>query len=167
MKSEYKKSLKLFSNRCFDGKVNKCLCYLTRNHSFYRYTLYKCYLKSKVSIVRPFKILYSYLYQRKSLKINVQINCDSILEGFYFHHNNVVINKRSIIGKNLDCFGNNCIGGKNDHAPILGDNIIMGYGSMIIGNVRIANNVVIGAGAIVTKDVLTEGATVVGVNRVL
>ena len=37
-------------------------------------------------------------------------------------------------------------------APTLGDNVVIGAGAKIIGNVRIGNNVTIGANAVVVND---------------
>lgn len=45
-------------------------------------------------------------------------------------------------------------------APVLGDNVFVGAGAKIIGNVHVGNNAKIGAGAVVVKDV-PENATVV------
>lgn len=38
-------------------------------------------------------------------------------------------------------------------APTLGDNVVIGAGAKIIGNVRIGNNVTIGANAVVVNDI--------------
>lgn len=48
-------------------------------------------------------------------------------------------------------------------APVIGDNVIIGMGSMIIGGVTIADNITIGAGAVVTKSFLEPGITIAGV----
>lgn len=45
---------------------------------------------------------------------------------------------------------------------IIGDNVFMGAGAVILGPVRIGNNVTIGANAVVTKDI-PDNVTVVGV----
>lgn len=45
-------------------------------------------------------------------------------------------------------------------APVIGDNVYIGAGAKIIGNVHVGNNVRIGANAVVTKDV-PDNATVV------
>jgi len=45
---------------------------------------------------------------------------------------------------------------------IIGNNVFMGAGAVILGPVRIGNNVIIGANAVVTKDI-PDNATVVGV----
>ena len=46
---------------------------------------------------------------------------------------------------------------------MIGDNVEFGGGASVIGGIQSANNVKIGAGAVVTKDILEEGATVIGV----
>ena len=138
-----------------------------KNHSYYRYMVYKYYVLYKKTKFKFLKYLYYYKYSKASLKINVQINCDYFLKNFTFNHANICIHKKSIIGENLFCVGNNCIGGSNKGYPRIGNNVTMGYGSIVIGNVQIANNVTIGAGAIVTKDILIEGSTVIGVNKIL
>lgn len=40
---------------------------------------------------------------------------------------------------------------------------IFGYGSVIIGNVKIADNIRIGANSVVTKTFMEEGITIAGV----
>lgn len=49
---------------------------------------------------------------------------------------------------------------------MIGNNVFIGAGAKIIGNITVGNNVVIGAGAIVTKSV-PDGKTVVGINRII
>lgn len=55
------------------------------------------------------------------------------------------------------------MGGRAGHKglPVIGDNVIIGTHSQIIGNVKIGNNAVVGAGAIVTHDV-PDNVVVVG-----
>ena len=82
------------------------------------------------------------------------------------HYGSVIVNPKARIGKNCKIHGNCCIGsdgGYPDDSPIIGDNVDIGQGAQILGGIRIANNVIIGAGSVVIKDILTEGATVVGV----
>ena len=44
---------------------------------------------------------------------------------------------------------------------MIGDNVKVGIGAIIVGPIRIGNNVTIGAGAVVVKDV-ADGETVAG-----
>lgn len=79
-------------------------------------------------------------------------------------HQNVVVNSNAIIGNNVKFHGNNCIGnnGINCKAPKIGNNVDIGFGSVIIGDVTIADGCKIGANTIVVSSCLIEGATIVG-----
>ena len=55
-------------------------------------------------------------------------------------------------------------GAEFDRHPKIGNNVKIGAGAKVLGNVRIDNDAFVGAGAIVTVDV-QEGETVVGINR--
>ena len=61
------------------------------------------------------------------------------------------------------------IGGR-DHreniAPLIGDDVYIGAGARVLGDVRIGQGVVIGANAVVTRDI-PPGVTVVGANRIV
>ncbi len=85
------------------------------------------------------------------------------------HGFGLVIGGDTIIGKNCDVRQNTTFGGnynKTDpegHSkPILGDNISVGAGAVLLGPVRIGSNSIIGANAVVTKDV-PENVIVAGV----
>lgn len=83
-----------------------------------------------------------------------------------WHYGSVIVNGKAKIGKNCQLHGENCIGNKGDSsikAPIIGDNVDIGVGAKVIGDVFIANNVKIGANAVVTKSCYEEGAILVGV----
>ena len=101
-----------------------------------------------------------------SLLLNLEISGRNIGPGLTLYHNGpVVINGDAVIGKDLVLHGDNCIGndGKTDECPVIGDNVDVGVGAKIIGNVKIADNVVIGAGAVVVKDIIIPGTVVGGV----
>lgn len=74
----------------------------------------------------------------------------------------VVIHKDCVIGDNVWIMQNVTIGGKNGFVPIIGDNVFIGAGAVILGNVTIGNGARIGANAVVTKNV-DCGDTVIGV----
>ncbi|MBN9393166.1 MAG: serine acetyltransferase [Chloroflexi bacterium] len=83
--------------------------------------------------------------------------------GLYIPHpvGNVVMARR--IGANLSLIGSNTIGMRNTHAfPVLGDNVFMGAGARVLGDIVIGDNVNIGANAVVIQD-LPSNCTAVGV----
>ena len=102
--------------------------------------------------------------------IRVIFSCDipykaEIGEGTSFPHLGlgVLIHPDCIIGKNCKILQGVTVGGKSGHkqVPIIGDNVLLGANSIIIGPIKIGNNATVGAGSVVVKDV-PENATVVG-----
>lgn len=85
---------------------------------------------------------------------------------FIDHGMGVVIGETSIIGDNVTLFQGVTLGGTGKHKgkrhPTLGDNVVVGAGAKILGNITIGDNVNVGANAVVVKDVPSD-STVVGV----
>ena len=79
----------------------------------------------------------------------------------------VFISNSAHIGKNVVIFhqvtiGSNMIkGGKNNGAPTVGDNVYIGCGAKLIGNINIGRNARIGANCVVVKDVPENSVTVI------
>ena len=81
------------------------------------------------------------------------------------HVGPVLLNTNTVLGKDCGIPMNVGIvgGGNNGYAPVLGDNIVVGYGAVVLGNTHVANGVAIGANAVVNKDVIEENIAVAGV----
>jgi putative colanic acid biosynthesis acetyltransferase WcaB len=83
------------------------------------------------------------------------------------HGYSLVINDRTIIGKNVHlrhCVTIGCVklpDGSQGPSPVIGDNVEIGANAVIIGGITIGDNAKIGAGSVVTKDV-PPNAVVVG-----
>ncbi|SCZ79711.1 serine acetyltransferase [Pseudobutyrivibrio xylanivorans] len=116
------------------------------------------------------KLLFEFYQRRKNklgakLGITIWHNCTA--EGLrIWHYGSVVVNGHAKVGKNCQLHGENCIGNKGSFdqaAPVIGDNVDIGIGAKVIGDIYIANNVKIGANAVVTKSCYKEGATLVGI----
>jgi len=74
-----------------------------------------------------------------------------------------VIHPRTIIGEGCKIFQHVTIGSRNGEGPpVLGNNVYIGAGACILGEVNIGNNVKIGANSVVLNDV-PDGSVVVGV----
>lgn len=89
---------------------------------------------------------------------------------FIDHGVGVVIGETAIIGDNCTIYQNATLGGtgkeRNKRHPTLKNNVIVGAGAKILGNITIGNNVKVGANAVVLKDV-PDNCTVVGVGRIV
>ena len=96
--------------------------------------------------------------------IHIPLNCCG--KGLRIMHiGPILINGRAVIGENCKFHINTALvaGGTNHDTPVLGNNVVVGFGAVVVGGVRIADNVAIGANAVVNKDVLETSVTVAGV----
>lgn len=85
---------------------------------------------------------------------------------FIDHGMGVVIGETSIIGDNVLLYQGVTLGGtgleKGKRHPTIGNNVVIGTGAKVLGNITIGDNSYIGANAVVIKDV-PANSTVVGV----
>ena len=84
---------------------------------------------------------------------------------FIDHGNGVVIGESAIIGDDVIIYQGVTLGGKTydpvKRHPTIGNNVAIGAGAKILGNIKIGDGAKIGAGAIVVKDV-AKGTIAVG-----
>lgn len=73
------------------------------------------------------------------------------------------VGKNAVIFQNVTIGSNTVIDSKTNGSPTIGDNVYIGAGAKIIGNIKIGNNVRIGANAIVVENI--EDNTVVVLNK--
>lgn len=89
---------------------------------------------------------------------------------FIDHGMGIVIGETATIGDDCTIYHGSTLGGtgkdKNKRHPDLGNNVMVGAGSKILGPIQIGNDVKIGANAIVTKNV-QNGVTVIKVNEII
>lgn len=78
------------------------------------------------------------------------------------HSNGVVINSHVKGGKNIYLEHQVTIGAQKKEIPVLGDDIFIGAGAKILGNITIGNHVRVGANAVVLQNV-PDLTTAVGV----
>ena len=85
---------------------------------------------------------------------------------FIDHGEGVVIGETAEIGDDVLIYQQVTLGGTGkDHGkrhPTLGNNVIVGAGAKVLGNITLGDNVRVGAGSVVIEDV-PESTTIVGV----
>lgn len=85
---------------------------------------------------------------------------------FIDHGMGVVIGETTIIGNNVTLYQGVTLGGtgkeKGKRHPTIGNNVVIGAGAKVLGNIVIGDNSYIGSNAVVIKDV-PDNSTVVGV----
>jgi serine O-acetyltransferase len=88
-------------------------------------------------------------------------------QNFFIDHGmGVVIGETAVIGDNVHLYHDVTLGGtsliKGKRHPTIGDDVIIGAGAQVLGNIKVANGARIGANAVVVTDVAAH-STVVGV----
>lgn len=134
----------------FERLLRKCEYYENCKHDFFS-RLYAKYLKLK--------------YVNLSHRLGFSIGFNTCGHGLCLeHYGNIVINQNAHIGCNCRIIGGVVVGAtQDDKVPTIGDNVFIGFGAAIIGDVHIADGVAIGANAVVVKDILASGVTVGGI----
>ena len=131
----------------------KALIYYKISHYFY--------LKKHFIIAR-------YISEKAKRKTGIEIHPGATIgKGLFIDHGTgVVIGETAIVGNNVTLYHGVTLGGtgkeKGKRHPTIGNNVFIGSGAKILGNIVIGNNVKIGANAVILKDV-PSNVTVVGV----
>ena len=101
-------------------------------------------------------------------KTGIEIHPGAVIGNRLFmdHGMGIVIGETTIIGDNCTIYHGVTLGGtgkdKTKRHPTLKDNVLVGCGSKVLGNITIEENVKIGANSVVLKDV-PKNSTIVGI----
>lgn len=112
------------------------------------------------------KIIWTMRYHHYSVKYGFFIPINVCDEGLHINHTGLlIINNYAKIGKNLDVHQGVNIGVnvELDKAPTIGDNVFIGPGAKIFGDIEIADNIAIAAGSVVNKSFTQPNVTIGGV----
>ncbi len=135
---------------------------------------YLCFLRKQEYYINTAKgnhwkgLLGIYYEGRKNAlgeKLGIEISPNCFGKGLQIWHGNIVVNASVRAGENCILHGNNCIGnnGTEDISPRLGDNVDIGYGAVLIGDIHIADNCIIGAQALVNRSFEEAGSKIAGI----
>jgi serine O-acetyltransferase len=158
----------------YTGRTGKHLYLkaLLRNTS-YRYTFWLrfcAYLSQNENNIGKkiaFRLVYE-LFRLFSIGCNVDITYDTkIGAGLYMPHlTGIVISHEAVIGRNCNISQNVTIGdlkrGERKGSPVIGNNVYIAPGAVVVGKIKIGKNAAIGANCVVNKD-LPDNAVAVGV----
>ena len=108
--------------------------------------------------------IYKYILRHYSRKTGYQIPPGTCGFGLkILHWGTVIVNSHARLGRNVTLYPG-CVIGQTElgKVPVVGDNVYIGLGAKVFGDVRVGNNVTIAPNAIVTKDV-PDNAVVGGI----
>lgn len=126
------------------------------------------YKIAKYFYTRKHYLIARYISEKAKSKTGIEIHPGATIGKNLFidHGTGVVIGETAILGDNVVMFHGVTLGGTGKETgkrhPTIGNNVFIGSGAKILGNIKIGNNVKIGANAVVLKDI-KENTTTVGV----
>ena len=110
--------------------------------------------------------LVAIFYRGLSAKHGLLIDFTTEIEGGLYlpHALNIVVNRRCRIGKNCNLSQGVTLGisnrGEKKGTPVIGNNVYIGPGAVIFGEIEVCDNAAIGANCVVTKAVPEKGVIV-------
>ncbi|UKK67585.1 serine acetyltransferase [Prevotella communis] len=121
------------------------------------------YYKRQGGAKSIFGYFLSVICLHRSRALGFYIPEDVFGPGIYIpHFGSVIIHPQSRIGAFCQINNNVVIGQVNGKCPIIGNNVFIGSGAVICGDVSIADNVWIGANAVVTKSIAESNVLIAG-----
>lgn len=146
----------------------KNLLFPNEIYKFERLLRHTEYYYNTQALSRLHKILYLYYkasLREQSLKLGFSIPLNVCGPGLSIaHYGTIVISENAKIGAN--CHIHTCVNigasAGRPEAPKIGDNVYLGPGAILFGDIKIANNVTIGANATVNKSCEEEYAVLAG-----
>lgn len=113
-------------------------------------------------------LLAKYKFRKISVKLGYSIPINVFGPGLSLpHRGNIIINPQTYIGKNCRIHVGVNIGAHHDKAPRIGNNVYIGPGAIIFGDIEIADNCFIGANATVNKSVQIPNCAIAGTPAVV
>lgn len=175
---ENKQDLKTYLERDMDlykkmSRLDQTICRITKDPIYYivKYIRFLRFEEYYYNARHDFtgKVMYLYYLSRKNQlgnKLGFKIPHNTIGAGLtIYHHGEIIVNEGVRIGENCKLHGGNCIGnnGISDQSPVVGNDLDLGIGAKIIGNIKMGNNIRVGANAVVTKTFDKDNIVLVGV----
>lgn len=110
-----------------------------------------------------FWLLANYKFGKIFVKLGCFISINVFGPGLSLpHRGNILINSQTQIGKNCRIHVGVNIGAHHDKSPRIGNNVYIGSGAIIFGDIEITDNCLIGVNATVNKSKQIPNCTVVG-----
>lgn len=107
----------------------------------------------------PLGLLYHFFYRKYTFKYGIQIPKEVKIGGglLFPHFGCIVFNAKAVVGSDCTILQGVTLGntkrGKRKGAPTIGNQVYIGPGAVVVGNVTVGNNVMIAANAFVNFDV--------------
>jgi serine O-acetyltransferase len=107
---------------------------------------------------------YLSLYRKYGLKLGFSIPPNVFGPGLRIpHYGTIIVHPHAKVGKNCVIQAGVNIGVNKGGVPVIGDNVYIGPGAKIFGDIKIGDNIAIGANSVVNKSFLESNQTIAGI----
>lgn len=167
-KSDYKKYTEADKRQLFSSKNVSFIKRFTDEILKFELLLRKCeYLRNtnRRPYINPRYLWAKFRLRKISLKPGFSISENCFEEGLSIaHYGSIIVNPNAKIGRNCRIHSGTNIGANaRGGVPKIGNNVYIGPGAKVFGNITIGDNTVIGANAVVNKDFKDGNCTIAGV----
>lgn len=108
-------------------------------------------------------LLAKYKFRKISVKLGFSIPINVFGPGLSLpHRGNIIVNPQTKIGENCRIHVGVNIGAHHDKAPRIGNNVYIGPGAIVFGDIEIVDNISIGANATVNKSFTVPNVVIAG-----
>lgn len=108
-------------------------------------------------------LIAKYKFRKISVKLGFSIPINVFGPGLSLpHRGNIIVNPQTKIGENCRIHVGVNIGAHHDKAPRIGNNVYIGPGAIVFGDIEIADNISIGANATVNKSFTESNVVIAG-----
>lgn len=140
------------------SKIKRLVWLLTR--TTFSIVLFYRLSRHKTKLIR---VLFIPIYKIIRIVSGVQIPRAAVIgKGLFLpHFGTIVLNKKSTYGDNLTLFHGVTVGAKGGgsddvNTPVIGNNVRLSTGSIVLGGIIIGDNVTVGAGSVVVKSIASN-----------
>lgn len=146
--------------QCEVGKIFKYIIFL-RKDEFYSN-------KRKTIIDKIMGAYYRRMHNYLGLKLGISIPINTFGKGLLIYHSQGIIIHRNVrCGDYCKLHGLNCIGNNGSEeingCPQIGDELDLGVGAKIIGNIKMGKGIKVGCNAVVCKSCIEDNVVLIGI----
>lgn len=140
---------------------------LTENQILYKHTYYLRHAEYAYNTHSICRYYYLIKLLRIQTRYGISVPLNTVGKGFHIQHlGSVIINDGAKVGDNLKMHPGTVIGANNGKAPTIGNNVYIGPGAKVFGDIELADDIMVGANAVVNKSCMNKGAHLVGIPAV-
>lgn len=124
-----------------------------------------CFRKAQRCRFKPLKLFYDFKLYIFSRKYGIEIKSDTkIGKGFVMTHPyNITISPGAVIGDNVSMMKGSTIGlsgGKREGVPTIGNKVLIGINSTVVGGITVGDDVLIAPNTFVNEDIPSHSVVI-------